>query len=175
VVRCGFKNIHQKDTCLKEIGLRAQNMTYYSTFSSQNILRGLIWPLMNTQIFIFTTNMIFIRAPNIIRKWRRPRFGIANMSCTHHLLHILGEVGRSANITIWDPSTGWFIDSSRLKVHWSFILVNLVSPLIIREGESTTLNMSISVRWRLVLEPIVTQNTKCHLKVQLVLRFLAHS
>ena len=36
-------------------------------------------------------------------------------------------------------------------------------------SNSTTLNMLISVRWRLVLEPIVTQNTKCHLKVQLVL------
>ena len=33
---------------------------------------------------------------------------------------------------------------------------------------STTLNMLISVRWRLVLEPIVIQNTKCHLKVQLM-------
>jgi hypothetical protein len=36
-------------------------------------------------------------------------------------------------------------------------------------GDWATLNRLISVRWRLVLEPIVTQNTKCHLKVQLVL------
>jgi len=36
---------------------------------------------------------------------------------------------------------------------------------------SSTLNRLISVRWRLVLEPIVTQNTKCHMKVQLVLDF----
>jgi hypothetical protein len=35
----------------------------------------------------------------------------------------------------------------------------------------STLNRLISVRRRLVLEPIVTQNTKCHLKVQLVLEF----
>ena len=26
MVRCGSKNGHQKDMCLKEIGLRAQNM-----------------------------------------------------------------------------------------------------------------------------------------------------
>ena len=32
-----------------------------------------------------------------------------------------------------------------------------------------TLNRLICVRWRLVLKPIVTQNTKSHLKVQLVL------
>jgi hypothetical protein len=47
--------------------------------------------------------------------------------------------------------------------------------LVARPGEmdklSSTLNRLISVRWRLVLEPIVTQNTKCHLKVQLVLEF----
>ena len=35
--------------------------------------------------------------------------------------------------------------------------------------EIATLNRLISVGWRLVLEPTITQNTKCHLKVQLVL------
>jgi hypothetical protein len=46
-------------------------------------------------------------------------------------------------------------------------------PLKMRPSwiHTTTLNRLISVRWRLVLEPIVTQNTKCHLKVQLVLEF----
>ena len=39
VVRCGFKNGHIKDTCLEEIGLRAQNLIIIMG-SIVNIIEG---------------------------------------------------------------------------------------------------------------------------------------
>jgi hypothetical protein len=40
VIRCGSNNRHQKDMCVKEIGLRAQNalLEFYSTNSIFNII-----------------------------------------------------------------------------------------------------------------------------------------
>ena len=38
VVRCGCKNKHQKYTCLKEIGLRAENIAIMETIT--NIISG---------------------------------------------------------------------------------------------------------------------------------------
>ena len=40
----GSKNVCQKDTCLGEIGLHAQNNAHHSTLNN-NMIRGLVWPL----------------------------------------------------------------------------------------------------------------------------------
>ena len=44
MVRCGFENVCLKDTCLEEIGLRAQNDAHHSTLNIIAI-RELVWPL----------------------------------------------------------------------------------------------------------------------------------
>ena len=45
MVRCGFKNGHQKDMCFKGIELRAQKYANQSRFNSQLDWMGPIWPL----------------------------------------------------------------------------------------------------------------------------------
>ena len=69
VVRCAFKNAYQKDTCLKEIGLHAQNMTTILG-SIVNIIGGRdrYDHLMSTKTFNMLIKEISIRAPKIMRK-----------------------------------------------------------------------------------------------------------
>ena len=69
VVCCGSKNIYQKDMCLKEIGLHAQNITTILV-SIVNIKAGggggLMWPF-NEHKNLHFDNKMFVWAPKITR------------------------------------------------------------------------------------------------------------
>jgi hypothetical protein len=65
VVWCDSKSKYQRDICLKETGLRGQNMITIPNLNSQHHLRDLYDHLKNTEIFDLIINKIFIRAPCI--------------------------------------------------------------------------------------------------------------
>ena len=69
VVRCDFENGFQKDICLKEIGLCAQNMLTFLG-SIVNIIDGDLYDhlYMSMKIFTLIMDKIFIRALKSIRK-----------------------------------------------------------------------------------------------------------
>ena len=66
VVWCGSKNKYQKDTCLKEIGLHAQNMITIVA-SIIDLLGGNLYDhSMSTRIFTLILNKIYVWAPKIM-------------------------------------------------------------------------------------------------------------
>ena len=80
VFRCRSKNWHQKDMCLKEVGLHAQSMLIILG-SIVNMIRGDLYDrLLSTRITTLITNKIFIWALQIWGKWLQAQFGFAN----HH-------------------------------------------------------------------------------------------
>ena len=61
MVWCGSKNVHQKDMCLKEIGLHAQNKISILG-STINIIGGNQYDcLMNTRMITLLKNKIYMR------------------------------------------------------------------------------------------------------------------
>ena len=67
VVWCGYKNKYEKDICLKEIGLHAQNMITILSLS-QHDWGDLYDHLLSTKIFTLIIYKIIIGAPKIMRK-----------------------------------------------------------------------------------------------------------
>ena len=60
VVRCGSKNAHKQDICLKEYGLRVQILLNYSRLNSQHNWEDLYDRLIRMRIFILILEKIFI-------------------------------------------------------------------------------------------------------------------
>lgn len=68
MVRCGSKNLHQKEMYLKEIRWHAQNMLTILASKVYMIEWALNDHLMNTTIFALITNkIIFIQTPEIMK------------------------------------------------------------------------------------------------------------
>ena len=78
VVRCSSKINYQKDTCLKDIGLSAQNIWILTSLI--NIIVGIYMTMKWAQE---SSLRYFIRAPKIMRKVLWPQTGFAN-----HVLQI---------------------------------------------------------------------------------------
>ena len=55
-VRRGFKNRHQNDMCLKEIGLHDESMINHSRLNNQHDWENLYDHLMSKKIFTFILN-----------------------------------------------------------------------------------------------------------------------
>ena len=60
VVRCDSKSIYQKDICLQEIGLHAQNMIIVLGSIFDRLCKGLHDHLTSERIFNLIMNRIFI-------------------------------------------------------------------------------------------------------------------
>ena len=68
---CGFKNRYQKDMCLQEVGLCAENRIIIQNSNSQHKRGNLYDQLISTRIFILMMNKICILIMYFIslKKW----------------------------------------------------------------------------------------------------------
>lgn len=89
MVRCGCTSGHQKEMCLKEVELRAQN-TLTILGSTVNIIGGDLYDyFISTRIFTLIINKIIIRALSTRRKMATGMNWICYSSRTNCSFHIL--------------------------------------------------------------------------------------
>ena len=92
VVRCVSKNGQQKERCVNEIGLHAQNMLIILGLIVNMIKGDPYNHLMNTQIITLKMNEMFIWAPWIMRQMATDTIWIRWLSHTNCVFHILRKV-----------------------------------------------------------------------------------
>ena len=78
MVRCGSEIGHRKDTCLIEIGLRAQNMLTILGSMVNMIEADLHDHLMDTRTFTLKYIRCSYELQKLRGKWLCPQFGFAN-------------------------------------------------------------------------------------------------